>query len=135
MTLLNKDAIRSAEDDQYETVHVPEWGGDVRVKALSGRERVEFQRALTTVTRSGRVLPRQEALERSDALLLQLACVDEDGKRVFTREDVEWLAGKSGAALNRVATVVRRLAGLSDEDVEELVEDFGEAPSGHSSTD
>jgi hypothetical protein len=117
MGLLSRSDIFAIDDSSYEDVEVPEWGGTVRVKALTGRERIEY--------------------EKSDAnsRLVQLAATDEAGHRLFSRADIEALSGKSAAALNRVVEVARRLAGLSDEDMEELVEDFGDTPSAASSTD
>ena len=38
-TYLTAEAITAAQDPAHEDVHVPEWGGWVRVKALSGAER------------------------------------------------------------------------------------------------
>ena len=39
MTLLSKSAILCANDLQTEDVDVPEWGGTVRVRSFTGRER------------------------------------------------------------------------------------------------
>jgi len=47
LTLLTKDAILAAEDAVFEDVHVSEWGGTVRVKALSGLERDRFEALIT----------------------------------------------------------------------------------------
>ena len=125
MGLLSRSDIFAVDDSSHEDVEVPEWGGTVRVKALTGRERIEYERSI--VEQRGTKL--RLTLADANSRLVQLASVDEQGQRLFSRADIEALSGKSAAALNRVVEVARRLAGLSDEDMEELVEDFGDTPS------
>jgi len=131
MGLLSRTDIFAIDDSSYEDVEVPEWGGTVRVKALTGRERIEYEKSI--VEQRGTKL--RLTLSDANSRLVQLAATDEQGRRLFSRADIEALSGKSAAALNRVVEVARRLAGLSDEDMEELVEDFGDTPSVASSTD
>lgn len=46
MTLLSKSAILCANDLQTEDVEVPEWGGAVRVRSFTGRERDAFEASM-----------------------------------------------------------------------------------------
>ena len=46
MTLLSKTAILCANDLQTEDVDVPEWGGVVRVRSFTGRERDAFEASM-----------------------------------------------------------------------------------------
>ena len=46
MNILSKDAILAADDLPRETVHVPEWGGDVYVRTMSGTDRDAFETSL-----------------------------------------------------------------------------------------
>ncbi len=126
MSLLSKDAILGADDRRTVDVEVPEWGGTVRVRALSGAERDAYEIALAGVRPDG---SRRPNLVNVRARLVAMACVDESGSRLFTDADVEALGAKSGTAMQRVFDTAQRLAGLSDADVEELVEGFGRAPS------
>ena len=59
MPILNKAAILAAEDLKTETVAVPEWGGEVRVRTLTGTERDAFESGL--VAEGGKAQPRQSA--------------------------------------------------------------------------
>ena len=131
MTLLGRDAILCASDATTEDVPVPEWGGTVRVRGLSGRERDEFEASML-VKRGNK---RDVSLINARAKLVSLAVVDEDGTRVFSDGDVAELGNKSAAALTRVYEVASRLSGLSDEDVDELEGNSGAAPSGASTSD
>lgn len=132
MSLLSRDQILGAEDRKSEDVPVPEWGGEVRVRALSGAERDEYEAYIVTVTASGQ---KRVNLKNLRGRLVSLACVDGEGNRLFSDEDALALGDKSAAALERVFDVARRLSGLSDSDVEELAEGFGPAPSGASTSD
>ena len=40
--LLNKEQIQSVSDLETQDVEVPEWGGTVRLKSLTGAERDRF---------------------------------------------------------------------------------------------
>ena len=109
-----------ADDLAHENVDVPEWGGTVRVRTLTGFERDAFEQSV--ITRRGKQVDMN--LENLRAKLAALTIVDEDGERLFSEADVQALAQKSAAALSRVFTVAQRLNGLTNEDVEELAENF-----------
>ena len=115
--LLTRDSILNADDLPFEDVHVPEWGGMVRVRTLTGRERDEFEAGILSGPTGERIVVHDNLRAR----LVSLTVVDEKGKRVFTTKDMEPLGLKSAAALDRIFSVSMRLNGLSDVDVEELV--------------
>lgn len=126
MTLLSREQILGADDLKSEDVPVPEWGGTVRVRALSGAERDAYEAGIVTLRGDGSKTVNMKNLR---GRLVSLSCVDEDGSRLFTDEDAIALGDKSASALERVFDVARRLSGLSEEDVEELAEGFAPAPS------
>lgn len=116
MPLLTREQILGATDIITELVPVPEWGGEVLVRGLSGAERDRFEASIVDV----RGKRRSVNLLNVRARLVALAIVDESGQRVFRAGDVEALGAKSAAALSRVFDAAQRLSGLSDDDVEEL---------------
>jgi hypothetical protein len=120
MKLLTRDQIRAATDVTFEEVSVPEWGGSVRVKALSGAERDAYEASLTQ--QKGKKVRMN--MQNVRARLARLACVDEAGQPIFQPSDEHWLGQKSAAALDRVFDVAMRLAGMRAEDIEELTENF-----------
>lgn len=130
MSLLSRDEILEAADITTEDVDVPEWGGTVRVMALSGWERDKFEAALV----SGRGRNRSVKLDNVRAKMVATSIVDEHGERMFSDADVAALGRKSAAALQRVFEVAQRLSGLSDEDAEELAGNSEAAPSGSSTS-
>ncbi len=112
---LTRDQILQANDTIFKEVVVPEWGGTVRVKGLTGVERDKFESGL--IERQGKKTIFK--LDNIKARLVALSVVDETGKRLFREEDVLALGRKSAKALNRIADVCRELSGITDEDLED----------------
>lgn len=127
MILLTRDQILAAPEAAavVEDVEVPEWGGVVRVRALSGWERDRFEESLTV--RRGKKI--QVSMANVRARLTALCCVGEDGKSLFRESDIEALGKKSAAALDRVFGVAQRLAGIGDQDLEEMTGNFTPGPN------
>jgi len=117
MGSLSKEAILNAHDTEYELVDVPEWGGKVRVKTLTGDERDGYEQSL--IDQRGNVTAPK--LAGAQARLAALTIVDDDGNRLFNDADVKALGAKSAQALNRVFDVAIRLSRMTQRDVEELV--------------
>lgn len=130
MMRLSKDDILKADDIKPEEVEVPEWGGSVLVRGLTGRERDEFEASIME-RRGKRMVPNVANVR---AKLVARCCIDDSGRRLFLDSDVETLGGKSAGAMNRVYEVAAKLSGMTDEDIDELVENFGEIPSAGSSS-
>lgn len=127
MTLLTRDQILTADDLRSEIVPVPEWGGDVRVAALTGTERDRFETSFGD--------GKTKNLDNVRAKLVAKSIVDEDGQRIFSDADVVKLGLKNAAALDRVFDVAQRLSGLTKQDVDDLAGNSDAAPSGASTSD
>lgn len=133
MALLNKDQILAADDLPSEDVDmsdIPGWDGEVRVRALTGAERDKFEASL--ITQRGNSVKKN--LDNMRARLVALCLVDEAGERLLTDADAVLLGMKSAAALDRLFDVAQRLSGLSNNDVAELAELFGDAQSASSTS-
>ena len=131
MSLLSKTAILAAQDLQTEDVEVPEWGGAVRVRSFTGRERDAFEASMVR----GDGKDRKVDLTNMRARLVGLTVIDETGQRLFTDEEVDLLGAKSGAALDRVFAIAQKLNGLSGADVEEFSKNSNGVPSAVSTSD
>lgn len=119
--LLDKAAIAAAQDgDIFEDVEVPEWGGTVRIRVMTGRERDAWEASL--MTRKGKRMEFTYTNYR--ASLLVRCIVDEDGKRLFGDHDIGTLSEKSAPAIERLFEAARKINRLNDEDVEEMTQDF-----------
>lgn len=120
MNVLTKNAILSQSDREIEMVEVPEWGGVVFVRSLSGEERDQFEASI--IERNGRDV--RTNLRNLRARLVVLAACDESGNPIFSPGDADALGAKSAAALDRIFSVAQRLSGLRENDVQELAENF-----------
>ncbi|MDP9326496.1 MAG: hypothetical protein M3O87_08195 [Candidatus Dormibacteraeota bacterium] len=124
-TLLSKEQIRKAEDHGHQDVEVPEWGGTVRVKTLSGEERDAWEAALL----EGRGRHREVNLHNLRAKLLIATVTDAEGKALFDDSDISWLGEKAARSINRVFLVAQELNGLDESQIEELTKDLGKDQS------
>jgi hypothetical protein len=109
--MLTRDAILTAQDLKTTEVDVPEWGGSVAVRMMTGTERDAFG----------------ESLRKPDgtfdgtnyrAKLLAKCVVDEAGKPLFSDADIEVLNAKSSAAIDRVFKVADTLNTMGAEAIE-----------------
>lgn len=112
--MLSRDEILGANDLATELVEVPEWGGSVRARTLTGAERDAFEMAVYTMRQ------KAGAAVNIRALLVALCVVDDEGKRLFSERDAAQLGAKSARALDRVFSAAQRLNGLTAADVDEL---------------
>ena len=127
MTFLTREAILGARDLGAEEVEVPEWGGRVRIRVMTGTERDQFETA---------VMQAREATSPANirALLAALTLCDAEGNALFSPADVADLGRKSAAALERVFAVAARLNAMADKDVAALGKDSAATPSAASTS-
>lgn len=105
--ILNREQIAAAQDLKHEDVPVPEWGGDVRVRVMTGVEREAFGASL--------IGPNGKPDMKNYKLGLVATCmVGEDGRPLFGLDEVQFLGEKSAVALERVFDVAQRLNGVGD---------------------
>ena len=130
MAILGRDEILGADDLPVEEVEVPEWGGSVLVRGLTGGQRDAFEMMVLNWR------DKDRSIENLRATLAAWCIVDADGKRLFNdSSDVRRLAQKSARALERVFDAARRASGLTEADVEELAKNSGGAQSAKCGTD
>lgn len=134
MGFLTRDQIigeGAIDDTNYDTVACPEWGGDVRLKSISGTKRDAYEASLI----DERGASRKMNLRNARAKLIILTACDETGRPLFTTEDLRALGAKNAAPLDRLFDAARKLTGMSDDDVEKLTENFGETDDEGGSSD
>ncbi len=100
--MLTRDQIFAIDDLPREEVYIAEWEGSVYVRALTGGERDELERMLSKGS-AGR------------AAIVALCTIDADGNRLFSKDDIEKLAGKNGSALEKIVSAALRFNALTDE--------------------
>lgn len=130
MSLLSRDQILGADDRTYEVVSCPEWGGEVRLRSLTGSESDEWENSLVRQVGKKQVANMRNAR----AKLIALCAVDEAGQPLFGPGDVIKLGSKNAAPMDRLFEACQRLSGISDEDVKEMEEGFDETQDEPSAT-
>ncbi len=121
---LSKDAILAAQDCKVVAVEVPEWGGTVYVRTISGTERDSFDASL---------LPDPDSKRRNFANIrarfVALVLCDEKGVRLCKNEEASALGAKSSLVLNRIWQAGRKLNAMDPDDVDEAEKNSDSDPS------
>lgn len=122
MALLSRDAILKAEDQDYDEVECPEWGGTVRLRSISGAERDTFEASCIVQKGNNRTVNMKNAR----AKLIVLMAVDEHGARLFSEDDVRALAKKNARPIDRLFDSCQKLAGITEDDMDQLTANLEE---------
>lgn len=123
MTMLSRSGILDAPDLEHQDVDVPAWGGTVRVRAMTGRERDDLRVVM---------VDNRDVISVVTANLLAVTLVDENGARLFLPEDVERLRGKDALTLDNLFAVAMRLNKMDKDAVDTAAKNLEAAPSGDS---
>jgi hypothetical protein len=115
--LLTREQIVEASKAQLprRTVAIPELGGDVNVRGMSGKELSLFNESLFT----GKGKKRKVVTVNIQAKMAVRCIEDADGHRLFTDDDAEWMGNMRADALGRIFKAIQELSGLGDDDDEE----------------
>lgn len=116
-TLLSRADLLQKRERRTQRVEIPELGGFVIVRSMSALERGKFESYFQT--RSGGTAP--ERLAKAREMLVVSTCVDEQGNKLFTPEDVQALGEQDVAILERICVVAKKLSSISEADIETLV--------------
>jgi hypothetical protein len=129
MAILSKEQILAASDLERETVAVPEWGGEVIVRQMTGAERDAWEMALVPQEGEEKAAARARAFTNIRARLVALCAIDEAGYRLFTQADADFLGRKSGEVIDRVYQAAKRLNRLTKADVAAAEKNSAPGPS------
>lgn len=110
MSLLSKENIIAADDIAYEYVDVPEWGGKVKIYAMSLAQHIEYEK-LSTKGKDNPINGEQIVFVLSQALR------NEDGSRLFTEEEAKLLLNKNTRVVSRLFAKCAELSKFSDTDI------------------
>jgi hypothetical protein len=109
---LTAEEILAADDLGLKKVHIKEWGGEVYIRVMSVGERDTYERMWIGKKETGIANFRTEYLAR-------VLC-DDKGKLIFSRDQVEALAQKSGAVMGTLFDLAMKHNRMTEEDVQEL---------------
>jgi hypothetical protein len=123
MKYLSAEEILNVNDIHVEELPVPEWGGVICVKTLTGSERDEIEGEIIQLGPNGQ--PKSVKINKIRSLVAFYGICDETGKRLFNdKKNVDDLSRKSSSALDRVVKRIQELSAMSPADIESLVADL-----------
>lgn len=115
---LTKDDIAAARDVTPEPYEVPEWGGEVYLRPLTGADRA------AAGARSKGASDSADKLSALNAWFLSKALCDESGRMLFADEkEAAILLTKNGAVIERIVKEVLRRNRMTQESADELGKD------------
>ena len=127
MSLISKADFLAQDDATYGEIEVSGWG-TIRVRSLSGVGRDIYMKGIMEWKEDG---THRVKTEDSEARLLSVTLVDEDGKLWFdtVEEGVKLLREKNAGSLQTAFMAAMELSGLQEEDLPDAVENLDETPS------
>lgn len=125
--ILSAAEILGVADLETVTVEVPEWGGSIIVRAMSGTQRDQYETSLMEKQDDGSYKVNTENMR---AKLVCFTAVDEAGNPLFTADQLTALAGKSAAVLERVFDAAQKINGLNKNAVDDAAKNSGSDPQG-----
>lgn len=117
MAALSREEILTGKTLVLERVQVPELAvngtNEICVRRFSGNVKQSLGEMLSAAIKNGEQLPKNWW-----ATVCVLAICDENGKRLFSANDVEMLGEMDAEVLDRIYQVAARLNGLSADSAE-----------------
>jgi hypothetical protein len=107
MGLIDKTTILAALDLKSTEIEVPEWGGSVRLREMSGAAITQFWESCRD--EKGNVI---RTVVQSN--LLKLSLVDEHDQPLFGDDDIAALMAKNAAVLAKLFDAAQKLNGMGD---------------------
>lgn len=117
--MLSKADILGAADLHITKVHVPQWGGEVYVRAFSLDDQLELE-------------ARKDNADVNNVLvnMVAMSLCDAEGNRLFTTDaDIAAMKAKSARVLIQLSAVVSEINAISKADVAQIVKNGEAAPS------
>lgn len=111
--ILSKVEILNANDSKTIEVDVPEWGGSVLLRPMTGCDREAYESGLQSRFKGTGDDKKINHLKLR-VEVLAMVMVDADGNKLFTKDDLERLNQKSASAIVRLFDIVVKENGLAE---------------------
>jgi len=114
--MLTRDEILNADDLKTEVVDIPEWGGQVTIREMTGTA-YEAYESNTHIRVGDKYMPN--LIDRR-ARLCAMSIIDDKGELLFSDSDIKKLSGKSGDVLCNVFEACQKINKIGLFSVENL---------------
>ena len=111
MALLDKAKFLQQDDYEYKDVHLKALGGEVRIKALSIRDQLSFEKEAAD--------KNQDESNLMFNLILK-CCIDEKGELLFNEEDLEAIKDKSADVIVHLFKEILKINHINQDEVDGL---------------
>lgn len=115
MAYIGKEIIkRNTNTFKRKTIDIPEWGGQIIVRGLSGKEAIPVSQGameISAARQKGNANANQAV--RWQALTVSLGWINEDGSHVLEPSDIDgFIESTEHAVIERIAKEIRILTGM-----------------------
>lgn len=111
---LSKEAIFAAKDTEVHEIEVPEWGGTILLRSMTGAQRNNYEHWAHQQSKADS--PDYRGIRER---LISCCAVDESGSPLFTEEDIAALAAKNSEVIDRLHEQCQKLCGMDADAVED----------------
>lgn len=110
--ILNKDDVKT------KVIDIPEWGGSVEIRSMTGEARDAYEESVFKRLENGEY---ERDLSNARAKLIAACVYGPDGTRMFKSDaQIKALGSKSAIVLDRLFTECQNLNAISQQDMDEL---------------
>lgn len=102
-----RDTILATDDLPKKKIKIPEWGVELFVASMSSGDREIWEKTA------------KEVKDVRETIVI-LTVVDDEGKKVFTADDIPALKKKNAKALDRIAMAAIEHNKITADDIDEL---------------
>jgi len=126
VTNATREMLLKPVERPSEVVELPEIGEGVSVivTGMTAKERSDFDQQF--VSRKGE--PMKKRIAEGRERIVVACCRDEDGKRLFTADDVTQLGKQSGIIIERIVNAAQRTSGMTKDELEGAIKNSEETP-------
>jgi len=111
---LSKDAILAAKDTDVHEVEVPEWGGTILLRSMTGEQRNNYE--FWAHQQSKADSPDYRGIRER---LIICCAVDSEGQPLFGETDLAALASKNSEVIDRLHERCQQICGMDADAVED----------------
>lgn len=115
---LNINDILNSSDIKTKKIDIPEWGGFVEIRSMTGESRDAYEESVFKKLDNG---DYERDLSNARAKLIAACVYAPDGTRMFKSDaQVKALGSKSAIVLDRLFSECQNLNSISQQDMDEL---------------
>lgn len=114
--MLTREEILGLNDLEVKAIDVPYWG-EVNIRMMTALEKCRVEDTVARMTDDNQAAIMAEL----KAQVASIVVCDTEGKSLFKQDDIRALGGKSHVALDFILREAQKMAGLSDDALDESV--------------